>query len=149
MITIEDASAHDAEAIAAIYNPYVLGSTATFEMEAIDAAEMILTFAPETNGHVAVKAWDALSKQTGREHAHLALARQRIDEHREVAGVEDAEVERGGLAAVHLGEHRHLRLAVIAGHARGGGRNHNRRIRSRSGRQRCTYRHGQRQRPSQ
>ena len=43
---------------------------------AIDAAEMILTFAPETNGHVAVKAWEALSKATGREHAHLALYRE-------------------------------------------------------------------------
>src|SRR6195952_4442956 len=43
---------------------------------AIDAAEMILTFAPETNGHVAVKAWEALSKITGREHAHLALGRE-------------------------------------------------------------------------
>ena len=43
---------------------------------AIDAAEMILTFAPETNGHVAVKAWEALSKITGRPHAHLALGRE-------------------------------------------------------------------------
>ncbi|WP_445620284.1 nitrate reductase subunit alpha [Kushneria sp. Sum13] len=40
---------------------------------AIDAAEMILTLAPETNGKVAVRAWEALSKITGREHAHLAL----------------------------------------------------------------------------
>ncbi|MCK2045388.1 nitrate reductase subunit alpha [Chromohalobacter japonicus] len=40
---------------------------------AIDAAEMILTLAPETNGNVAVKAWNELSKITGREHAHLAL----------------------------------------------------------------------------
>ncbi|MGN5479066.1 hypothetical protein ACTMU2_25360 [Cupriavidus basilensis] len=43
---------------------------------AIDAAEMILTFAPETNGHVAVKAWDALSKITGRDHTHLAEGRE-------------------------------------------------------------------------
>jgi nitrate reductase alpha subunit len=43
---------------------------------AIDAAEMILTFAPETNGRVAVKAWEALSKITGREHAHLATGRE-------------------------------------------------------------------------
>ncbi|MHB0776281.1 nitrate reductase subunit alpha [Halomonas sp. WWR20] len=43
---------------------------------AIDAAEMILTLAPETNGQVAVKAWGALSKITGREHAHLALPKQ-------------------------------------------------------------------------
>ncbi|QDZ28003.1 nitrate reductase subunit alpha [Noviherbaspirillum sp. UKPF54] len=43
---------------------------------AIDAAEMILTLAPETNGHVAVKAWDALSKITGRDHTHLAIPRE-------------------------------------------------------------------------
>ena len=41
-----------------------------------DAAEMILYLAPETNGQVAVAAWDALSKQTGREHRHLALTRE-------------------------------------------------------------------------
>ncbi|MFV0472619.1 MAG: nitrate reductase subunit alpha [Pikeienuella sp.] len=39
---------------------------------AIDAAEVVLMLAPETNGEVAVKAWEALSKATGREHAHLA-----------------------------------------------------------------------------
>ncbi|AIL32826.1 nitrate reductase subunit alpha [Basilea psittacipulmonis] len=38
---------------------------------AIDAAEMILTLAPETNGHVARKAWDSLSQITGRDHSHL------------------------------------------------------------------------------
>eukprot|EP01030_Chromulinospumella_sphaerica_P034319 gene34319-biopygen8430 len=43
---------------------------------AIDACEMILTFAPETNGHVSVKAWDALSKITGRDHTHLAVGRE-------------------------------------------------------------------------
>ncbi|WP_114811516.1 nitrate reductase subunit alpha [Paraburkholderia kururiensis] len=42
----------------------------------IDACEVILQLAPETNGHVAVKAWDALSKATGREHRHLALYRE-------------------------------------------------------------------------
>lgn len=42
----------------------------------IDATEVILMLAPETNGHVAVKAWEALSKITGREHAHLALHRE-------------------------------------------------------------------------
>ena len=42
----------------------------------IDACEMVLQLAPETNGHVAVKAWQALGKQTGREHAHLALHRE-------------------------------------------------------------------------
>ncbi len=35
---------------------------------AIDAAEMILMLAPETNGEVAVKAWHALGKITGRQH---------------------------------------------------------------------------------
>lgn len=43
---------------------------------AIDAAEVILTLAPETNGHVAMKAWDALSQATGREHAHLAAGHE-------------------------------------------------------------------------
>jgi len=42
----------------------------------IDACEVILQLAPETNGHVAVKAWEALSKATGRDHAHLALPRE-------------------------------------------------------------------------
>ena len=42
----------------------------------IDATEVILMLAPETNGEVAVKAWDALSKMTGREHAHLALPKE-------------------------------------------------------------------------
>ena len=41
----------------------------------IDACEMVLQLAPETNGHVAVKAWAALSRQTGRDHTHLALHR--------------------------------------------------------------------------
>ncbi|TDR32835.1 nitrate reductase subunit alpha [Hydromonas duriensis] len=43
---------------------------------AIDAAEMILTLAPETNGHVAVKAWEALGKTTGIDHTHLAKPRE-------------------------------------------------------------------------
>jgi nitrate reductase alpha subunit len=42
----------------------------------IDAAEVVLMLAPETNGEVAVKAWQALSKITGREHAHLALVKE-------------------------------------------------------------------------
>jgi nitrate reductase alpha subunit len=43
---------------------------------AIDAAEMILTLAPETNGHVAVKAWESLGKATGIDHTHLAKPRE-------------------------------------------------------------------------
>ncbi|MYH89904.1 MAG: nitrate reductase subunit alpha, partial [Gammaproteobacteria bacterium] len=42
----------------------------------IDATEVILSLAPETNGEVAVKAWEALSKHTGRDHAHLALPKE-------------------------------------------------------------------------
>ncbi len=42
----------------------------------IDAAEVILMLAPETNGEVAVKAWEALSKLTGREHVHLAIPKE-------------------------------------------------------------------------
>ncbi|WP_206456008.1 nitrate reductase subunit alpha [Aurantimonas marina] len=43
---------------------------------AIDACEVILMLAPETNGEVAVKAWESLEKVTGREHAHLAAPKQ-------------------------------------------------------------------------
>jgi len=43
---------------------------------AIDACEVILMLAPETNGDVAVKAWNALEKITGRQHAHLAAPKQ-------------------------------------------------------------------------
>ncbi|WP_194755773.1 nitrate reductase subunit alpha [Aliidiomarina indica] len=43
---------------------------------AIDACEVILSLAPETNGHVAVKAWGALSEFTGRDHTHLAIPKE-------------------------------------------------------------------------
>src|SRR5262249_36536011 len=36
----------------------------------------ILYLAPETNGEVAVKAWRALGQATGRDHTHLAEARE-------------------------------------------------------------------------
>ena len=42
----------------------------------INAAEVILTLAPETNGGVAVKAWNALSQKTGLDHSHLAKFRK-------------------------------------------------------------------------
>jgi nitrate reductase alpha subunit len=42
----------------------------------IDAAEVILSLAPETNGEVAVKAWEALSQITGLDHTHLAAPRE-------------------------------------------------------------------------
>jgi nitrate reductase alpha subunit len=43
---------------------------------AIDVAEAILHLAPETNGHVAVKAWASLGTFTGREHTHLAVGKE-------------------------------------------------------------------------
>ncbi len=43
---------------------------------AIDACEVILSLAPETNGHVAVKAWQALSENTGLDHTHLAKPKE-------------------------------------------------------------------------
>ncbi len=43
---------------------------------AIDAAEVVLSLAPETNGQVAVKAWEALGQITGRDHRHLALNKE-------------------------------------------------------------------------
>jgi nitrate reductase alpha subunit len=42
----------------------------------IDATEVILSLAPETNGEVAVKAWESLGKFTGREHTHLAIPKE-------------------------------------------------------------------------
>ncbi|MCK9503196.1 MAG: nitrate reductase subunit alpha [Porticoccaceae bacterium] len=43
---------------------------------AIDAAEVILSLAPETNGQVAVKAWAALGEFTGLDHTHLAKPKE-------------------------------------------------------------------------
>ena len=40
-------------------------------VSAVDACETILMLAPETNGRVAMKAWDSLSGNTGRKHNHL------------------------------------------------------------------------------
>ncbi|MGH1378739.1 MAG: nitrate reductase subunit alpha [Alphaproteobacteria bacterium] len=42
----------------------------------IDATEVVLTLAPETNGEVAVKAWEALGKFTGLDHTHLAKPKE-------------------------------------------------------------------------
>jgi nitrate reductase alpha subunit len=42
----------------------------------VHACEMVMLLAPETNGQVAVKAWQALGRITGRSHAHLAEARE-------------------------------------------------------------------------
>jgi len=41
----------------------------------IEASEVVLSLAPETNGQVAVKAWEALGKFTGRDHTHLAKSK--------------------------------------------------------------------------
>ncbi len=42
----------------------------------IDACETVMMLAPETNGEVAVKAWEALGKITGRDHTHLAKPKE-------------------------------------------------------------------------
>ncbi|MBX7198226.1 MAG: nitrate reductase subunit alpha [Rhodospirillaceae bacterium] len=42
----------------------------------IDATEVILSLAPETNGEVAVRAWKALGAFTGRDHDHLAHGKE-------------------------------------------------------------------------
>ena len=42
----------------------------------VDAAEVLLSLAPETNGEVAVRSWEALSRATGRAHAHLARPKE-------------------------------------------------------------------------
>src|SRR5262249_53060546 len=42
----------------------------------IDATEVLLMLAPETNGEVAVRSWEALAKATGRDHAHLAVPKE-------------------------------------------------------------------------
>jgi len=61
-------------------NGFVTAEGATLGMPKIetdiDAAEVVLMLAPETNGHVAVKAWEALGKQTGLDHTHLAIHRE-------------------------------------------------------------------------
>jgi nitrate reductase / nitrite oxidoreductase, alpha subunit len=43
---------------------------------AIDAAEVLLSLAPETNGEVAVKAWHSLGGFTGLDHTHLAIPKE-------------------------------------------------------------------------
>ena len=42
----------------------------------IEASEVVLSLAPETNGQVAVKAWQALGEFTGRDHTHLAKPKE-------------------------------------------------------------------------
>jgi nitrate reductase alpha subunit len=70
---------HEVEKLASL-NGKVLDETAAkgrpkIETD-IDACETILMLAPETNGEVAVKAWEALELQTGREHTHLARPKE-------------------------------------------------------------------------
>lgn len=42
----------------------------------INAAEIILLLAPETNGEVAIKSWKSLEEFTGLQHQHLAINRE-------------------------------------------------------------------------
>ncbi len=55
--------------------PGVEGVLAKMETD-IDACETLMHLAPETNGHVAVKAWESLGRFTGRDHRHLALPKE-------------------------------------------------------------------------
>jgi nitrate reductase alpha subunit len=71
-------TAHEVDALGALNGVHSEGAAKGLpKIETdIDATEVILMLAPETNGEVAVKAWEALSKATGREHAHLALPKE-------------------------------------------------------------------------
>ncbi len=69
---------HDVELLGRLNGQVLSGSSAgrpKIDTD-IDACETILTLAPETNGEVALKAWAALSKITGRPHAHLAEGKE-------------------------------------------------------------------------
>ncbi|MCW5700470.1 MAG: nitrate reductase subunit alpha, partial [Rhodospirillales bacterium] len=70
---------HEVEALAAL-NGKVIEDGPTKGMPRIetdiDATEVILMLAPETNGEVAVKAWEALGKATGLDHTHLAVPKE-------------------------------------------------------------------------
>jgi nitrate reductase alpha subunit len=59
----------------AVEVPGVEGKLARMDTD-IDACEILMHLAPETNGHVAVKAWEALGKATGRDHTHLARPKE-------------------------------------------------------------------------
>ena len=52
-----------------------VGTRARMEQD-IEACDTVLSLAPETNGQVAVKAWEALSRVTGRDHTHLAKPKE-------------------------------------------------------------------------
>jgi len=69
---------HEVEHLKALNGVHTEGPTKGMAkiVSDIDAAETLLMLAPETNGEVAVKSWEALSKTTGREHAHLALPKE-------------------------------------------------------------------------
>jgi nitrate reductase alpha subunit len=69
---------HEVDVLKALNGVHAEGPTkglAKIESD-VDATEVILTLAPETNGEVAVKAWAALGKTTGREHTHLAVPKE-------------------------------------------------------------------------
>jgi len=71
-------TAHEVEHIKRLNGVVVDGPTkglARIESD-VEAAEALLMLAPETNGEVAVRSWEALSKTTGRGHAHLALPKE-------------------------------------------------------------------------
>jgi nitrate reductase alpha subunit len=70
-------AAQDAELLAALNGRVAEG--VTHGLARLDtgarAAQAILTLSPETHGEVAMKAWHALERSTGRMHSHLAQPR--------------------------------------------------------------------------
>ena len=69
---------HEVELLGQLNGPVLDGTSAgrpKIDTD-IEACETILMLAPETNGEVALKAWAALSKMTGRSHAHLAEGKE-------------------------------------------------------------------------
>ena len=69
---------HEIELLKALNGTHKEGANSSYaKLETdIDVAEAILMMAPETNGEVAVKAWDALGRATGLDHKHLALPKE-------------------------------------------------------------------------
>jgi nitrate reductase alpha subunit len=69
---------HEVEHLKALNGVHLKGANAGLAriVSDVDAAETILMMAPETNGEVAVKAWEALGRATGLGHAHLALPKE-------------------------------------------------------------------------
>ena len=69
---------HEVELLKALNGTHMEGVAAGHAklISDIDVAEAILMMAPETNGEVAVRAWDILGRVTGLDHTHLARPKE-------------------------------------------------------------------------